>query len=183
MRKQVFFLHSAGPQGSHEGSSDLVAWLQRQLGRDVPFAHPVMPDPDAPTYARWKRSLKQELGKLEGEIVLLGHSLGGSVLLKYLSEEPFSHPIAGMFLVATPFWGGDKDWHAEWMLPEDFATRLPSVGKVFLYHSKEDPNVPFGHLQRYAASLPQAKVREIPGSDHEFVHGVPHLLEDLENTL
>ena len=79
MKKQVFFLHSAGAQGPHEGSSDLVAWLKKELGTGYEIMHPIMPHPESPDYALWKAKLKKELPKLEGEIILIGHSIGGSV--------------------------------------------------------------------------------------------------------
>ena len=173
----IFFLHSAGPQGPHEGSSDLVAWLKRQLGPGVSIVNPVMPKPDDPDYAGWKAALKQELAKFEGEVILIGHSLGASVLLKFLAEEGFRNPIAGLFLISTPFWGSDD----EWGLPEDFAARLPRIPNVFLYHSTDDPEVSFTHLKRYAARLPQAKIREIPGAEHVFSSGLPQLIDDLHS--
>lgn len=97
MNKQVFFLHSAGAQGPHEGSSDLVAWLKDALGSECHVLHPKMPNPKEPDYQAWKAELRKELAKLSGEVTFVGHSLGGSVLLKYLAEEPFTNPITGCF--------------------------------------------------------------------------------------
>nr|WP_235788441.1 alpha/beta hydrolase [Salipaludibacillus sp. CUR1] len=45
-----------------------------------------MPNPENPEYILWKKQLEKELDKLNGDVILVGHSLGGSVLLKYLSE-------------------------------------------------------------------------------------------------
>jgi hypothetical protein len=44
--------------------------------------------------------------------ILIGHSLGGSFLLKYVSEEKIGKTIAGIFLIATPYWGG-AGWQYE----------------------------------------------------------------------
>jgi hypothetical protein len=180
VKKKIFFLHSAGPQGPHEGSSDLVAWLKSELGSGYQLIHPAMPRPEAPDYALWKAKLKEELAKVTGEVVFIGHSLGGSILLKYLAQEPLRNPIAGMFLVSVPFWSGDEDWVQPFILPEDFATRLPAIPKLFLYHSKNDPHVPVSHQVLYAQALPRAAVRVLDGEDHEFSHGIPQLVADLK---
>ncbi len=87
MKKQILFIHSAGAQGPHEGSGRLVAHLQKGLGPEYQVLYPIMPDPENPAYEPWKAQLEKELTALEGEAILVGHSLGGSVLLKYLSEE------------------------------------------------------------------------------------------------
>ena len=65
-----------------------------------------MPDEDEPEYAPWARHIDQELSTLEGPLILIGHSLGASILLKCLAETVLTPPIAGIFLIAAPFWGG-----------------------------------------------------------------------------
>jgi hypothetical protein len=37
-----------------------------------------------------------------------------------------------------------------------------------MYHSRDDREVPFEHLERYRRSLPQASVRLLDGRGHEF---------------
>jgi predicted alpha/beta hydrolase family esterase len=103
------------------------------------------------------------------------------VLLKYLTEEPCENPIAGMFLVSAPFWGGDENWQYEpFTLPKNFAKNLPKIPKVFLYHSWEDEIVPFAHLALYSDQLPQATVRALDGNEHVFRRGLPRLVEDIK---
>lgn len=180
MKQKIFFVHSAGPQGRHEGSSDLVAWLKKELGSGYDVIHPKMPHPKTPDYGPWKTKLKKELAKLKGEMMFVGHSLGGSVLLKHLAEEPFATPISGIFLVAAPFWGGDKNWKYEpFILPKDFAKRIPRIPKLFLYHSKNDPIVPFAHQALYAEQLPDATIRRLNGDVHDFSQGLPELAADI----
>jgi predicted alpha/beta hydrolase family esterase len=180
MTEKIFFLHSAGPQGVHEGSSDLVAWLKKTLGQGYQLIHPEMPNPDAPDYSRSKGTLEKELAWVMDEVIFVGHSLGGSVLLKYLSEERFDKPVAGIFLISAPFWGGDKDWQSEpFKLAKNFPQKLPPLRRLFLYHSKNDPIVPFAHAILYSAKLPEAILRPLNGDDHEFSNGLPELAEDI----
>jgi predicted alpha/beta hydrolase family esterase len=180
----VFFLHSAGAQGPHEGSSDFVAWLTDALGSACNVLHPKMPNSEEPDYEIWKAGLGKEFAKLSGEVILVGHSLGGSVLLKYLAEEPFGNSIAGIFLVSAPFWGGDADWqHESFRLPKDFAKKLPQIPRIFLYHSVNDPIVPFAHHRLYAEELPHATIRKLKGNEHTFSQGLPELAADIQRLL
>jgi predicted alpha/beta hydrolase family esterase len=58
-----------------------------------------MPDEDSPDYEAWKNQIAKELTALDGELILVGHSLGGSILLRYLSEEKVQRPVAGLSVV------------------------------------------------------------------------------------
>jgi pimeloyl-ACP methyl ester carboxylesterase len=86
MAKQIFFIHGAGNQHHPDGSGKLVASLKRELGSDYEVLAPDMPDPDHPAYKAWRDQIGQELGRLDPDVLLIGHSFGGSVLLKYLAE-------------------------------------------------------------------------------------------------
>lgn len=176
MKKQILFVHSAGPQGIHAGSGDLAAFLQKTLGTQYRVIHPNMPEPENPQYNRWKEQIEQELARIDGEIVLVGHSLGGSVLLKYLSEEKPPKSIAGVCIVAAPYWG-TKGWSSR-----DFALRkklsaLHHGPRMMLFHSRDDAVVPLSHLRQYAAVLPDAKVYELNGGGHLFHHGCYELAD------
>jgi predicted alpha/beta hydrolase family esterase len=139
-----------------------------------------MPDPDHPAYAPWHTRLEKELAALDDDVILVGHSLGGSVLLKALSETRHEQRFAGLFLVAAPFWGRDG-WQAdEFLLREDFAATLPVIPRQFLYHSCDDDEVPLAHLGHYARALPQATVRELDGYGHLFMKECRELVEDVE---
>lgn len=83
MKKQVLFIHSAGAQGPHQGSSDLAEYLQKGLGAEYNLLYLKIANPENPEYSLWKAQLEKEFTKLNSEVVLVGHSLGGSVLLKY----------------------------------------------------------------------------------------------------
>lgn len=115
---------------------------------------------------------------LNGEVILTGHSLGSSVLLKYLSEEGCENPIAGLFLIATPFWSKNSQVD-QFVLREEFASTLPAIPQIFLYHSQDDDVVPVTHLAYYAEQLPKAIVRQLQGYGHLFRGGMPKLVDDI----
>jgi uncharacterized protein len=178
MKRWVLFIHGGG-EGAYEEDRNLAASLQDALGAAYDVRCPQMPDEDRPVYRAWKERIAKELDALEGEVILVGHSLGGSILLKFLSEEEVEKPILGLFLVATPYWGVE-DWEVgEYVLREDFASKIPKEIAVFLYHSRDDEVVPFAHTALYAEMLPRATVREFDGRGHQFDDDLSEVARDI----
>ena len=180
MKRHVLFVHGAG-DGAHEADEKLAESLRRKLGDAYDVRSPRMPDKGDSVYGAWRSRISRELAAMEGDRFLVGHSFGASVLLKYLTEETPTEPIAGVFLVAMPFWGAE-DWEVEeYELPEDFASKLPKRLPVFLYHGREDEVVPFEHLALYEEKLPAATVREVEGRGHQFNDDLSEVARDIEN--
>lgn len=179
--KQILFAHSGGGQ-SHpgEGSFDLVSSLKQQLSNEYDIHYPIIDDPEAPTYKMWKKLFSTEFKRRKQPIILVGHSLGGSMLLKYLSEERPKISISALFLVAIPLWG-KNGWAVEdFVLQENFEAELKHITKVYLYHCKKDAIVPFEHLNFYKAAFPHSIVRVLNGTDHAFATGLPELASDIK---
>jgi predicted alpha/beta hydrolase family esterase len=165
--KQVVFIRGAG-DGAYEEDAKLAASLQDTLGATYKVRYPQMPDDDAPNSA-WLQQIDKEIAAIKSEVILVGHSFGSCVLLKYLAENNVEHPIAGIFLMATPFWGGEEGWQYEgFRLAEDFSDHLPGDIPLFLYHNRDDPVVPFAHLAIYTAQLPQAIIHQGASGGHQF---------------
>src|SRR3712207_4874509 len=123
--------------------------------------YPKMPDEDRPEYEAWKNQIAKEITALDGEVVLVGHSLGASILLKYLSEEKVGKAVAGIFLIASPYWGAE-DWQvSEYKPQEDFASKLPNELPMFFYHSRDDEVVPFAHLALYKEKTPAGNYSQV----------------------
>ena len=178
MKQQILFIHGAG-RGAHELDSKLAASLQRAFGDDYQVNNPQMPSEGNPQYALWKAEIARQLKAFDDPLILVGHSLGGSVLLKYLSEETVDKPIAGLFIIAAPYWGA-QDWdYDEYKLSEDFASHLPKDLPIFLYQGRDDEVVPFTHLAMYAEKLPQATVRELEGRGHQLNDNLPEVAADI----
>lgn len=178
MKKRVLFIHGGG-EGAYEADSKLAASLQDALGTGYDVRHPRMPDEDRPEYGAWRDRISRELAALDGEVILVGHSLGALFTLRYLSEVEIGKPVAGLFLVAAPYvatggWEFEED-----ALREDFAAKLPEGLPVFFYHSRDDEVVPFAHLALYAEKLPRATVREFDGRGHQFGDDLSEVGQDI----
>ena len=176
----ILAVHAAGDPRDPEGSGQLFDWLARELGTDYRVLAPTMPEPDEPHYRPWRDRIEQELNTVHDSVLLFGHSFGGSVLVKYMAEGSLPVAVRGLFLASVPYWGPGGWQYDEYDLPDDFAEHLPQT-PIFLYHSRDDPTVPFAHLGLYAAKLPDATVRRIEGAEHSFTDGLPELVTDIRS--
>lgn len=181
MKEEILFIHSAGPQGYHEGSDYLVTYLKDNLGSGYQIILPQMPDPENPRYNSWRNKLRKIFESLEDDPILIGHSLGATVLLKYLSEEKIGRKIKGLFLIGTIYWG-KEDWEVEeYVLKANYADRLRDIPAIFLYHSSDDEVVPLSHFRTFAGELPHVTTREFTNRGHLFGRGFPELVTDIKN--
>jgi uncharacterized protein len=184
MPKQVLFIHGAG-DGAYEEDAKLAESLRRALGQGYEVTYPAMPNEDDAQYDDWKALIEKELAKMQGQVILAGHSVGASTLLKYLSEVKAEKP-AGIFLMATPFWGGDGwlyDGYEELELPSDLAAKLPQSTPVFMYHCRDDATVPYEHLALYKKLLPHATIREPDEGGHQLNNDLSLLAQDIKGVV
>lgn len=182
MNKQILFIQGAG-EGAYAADKKLADSLKRSLGTAYTVQYPAMPHEDEPDYAAWKHQIEEELAKTKGPVILVGHSLGGSMLIKYLSEVEIKNQIAGIFLIAIPFWGGDGwlyEGYEELELADGFAARLPRSVPIFLYQGRNDEIVPFDHLALYAKALSQATVRELDDRNHQLNDNLTDVANDIK---
>jgi len=155
--------------------------LKENLGEAYLVHYPHLPnDESLPDFGRMKQ-IGNEISSINGEIILAGHSLGASMLLKYLSESRVQKKITGIFLISTPFWSGDEDWKHGLKLQKDFADKLPESVPVFLYHCRDDEEVPFEHLARYSQNLPKATIREIASGGHQLNYDLSIVAKDIKS--
>src|SRR5215216_6420426 len=175
MKRRLLFVLGGGG-GAYESDRKMAASLRDALGGGYEVQFPKMPDEDSPKYAAWRDRIASELAELDGEVSLVGHSLGASILLKYISEERTATPIAGMFLIAAPYWDVD-----EYVLQEEFASKLPEGLPMFFYHSRDDEWVPFAHLALYAEKVPHARFHEFDGRGHQLDDDLSEVAHDIES--
>ena len=180
MRRQLLFAQGGGGRGVHdEWDSKLVESLAQELGPDYEIAYPRMPDEDDPKYAPWKAALKNELDKLDDGAVLVGHSIGATILVHSLAEAPPERSPIGIFLVSMPFIGKDG-WPSEEIKPEPhLGAKLPAQSPVYLYQGGADEIVPAKHADLNAKAIPQAVVRKLAGRDHQLNNDMSEVAADI----
>ena len=180
MNNCVLFIQAAGDEG-YEADKKLVASLQAALGKTYEVRYPHMHSDETLSDFGWPLQIGKEIANIKGDIILAGHSLGASLLLKYLSENEIKKKILGIFLISTPFWRGTEDWKQGLTLHKDFANNLPKSVPIFLYHSKDDEEVAFDHIGLYSQNLPQATIREIANGGHQLNNDLTIVAKDIQS--
>ena len=152
--------------------------LQNELGENFEVLLPQMPDKTNAHYNEWKIWFERILPLLDKEIILVGHSLGGIFLAKYLSENNFPKKIKATILVAAPF--DDKDSGkslADFKLSFPLDRFVKQGGKIYLIQSKGDPEVLFGNLEKYKKALPNAETIVFEDRGHFSQESFPEIIE------
>ncbi|MET7808487.1 alpha/beta fold hydrolase [Micromonospora chersina] len=166
--RQILFIQGGGAGTHDEWDDKLCDSLRRELGDGHEVRYPRMPDEDDPNYARWSAAIRHEMAALDGGAVVVGHSVGATILVNALAERPPEQEIKVIVLVAAPFvgaggWPGD-----EFELPHDLGARLPPGVPVHVFHGLQDETAPPSHADLYARAIPQAELHLLPGRDHQL---------------
>jgi uncharacterized protein len=180
MKKLVLFIQGGG-KGGFEADAKLVASLQEALGEGFEVRYPpINTDENLPDFG-WLQQIGKEIEMINDNSFLVGHSLGASMLLKFLSENQIAKKIQGIFLVSTPFWTGEDEWVKGLKLQEGFTEKLPENVPVFLYQCKDDKEIPFTHLGIYEQKLPYAAIRKIKKGGHQLNNNLAIVAEDIKS--
>src|SRR5688572_14274216 len=178
MTNCVVFIQGGG-EGAHAEDASLAASLQRSLGPEYEVRFPRMPGEADPDVESWKRAISWELARASGEVVLVAHSVGGSMVLRYLADEQVEKAVAGLFLLAAPSWDEERWNFDDLKLPRDVARRLAAVPRIFFYHCRDDEVVPFAHLALHGARIPQATTRAFDRGGHQFGNDLTRVSMDI----
>lgn len=155
--------------------------LQEALGAEFQIIAPQMPNKQNAKYLEWKIWFEKHIPYMSDGVILVGHSLGGSFLAKYLSEERFPKKIAATFLVAAPYsMDGDRNL-VEFAQPASLALLAQQGGDILLYHSSDDPIVPFAELAKYESALPAAHARTFSDRGHFNQEEFHELVADIRS--
>lgn len=135
-------------------------YLDNQLGSRFQIIRPRMPRQDGATYREWAIHFERFFPKLKNNIILIGQSLGGIFLAKYLSEHKFPKKILAAYLVCPPF---DNTLPTETLaggfkLKSDLSLLEKNCQKLTLMFSGNDDVVPVSHAKKYAAKLKNANI-------------------------
>ena len=161
---QVLFIQGGGADTHDVWDDKLVASLRRELGDGREVRYPRMPGEDDPSFATWSPAILRELADLDDGAVVVGHSVGGTILIHALAQQPPAPELAAVVLIAAPF-VGDGGWPGdEFELPSDLGARLQRGVAVHLVHGLEDDTVPPSHADLYARAIPQAHLHLLPGT-------------------
>lgn len=77
-------------------------FLKKNIGKNFKIIKPRMPLQDNARYEEWKIHFKNYFPQLKNNLILIGSSLGGIFLAKYLSENKFPKKILSTYLICPP---------------------------------------------------------------------------------
>jgi predicted alpha/beta hydrolase family esterase len=177
--RHVLFVQGGG-EGVHDRwDNQLVDSLRSELGPGYEIHYPVMPNEGDPQYAAWRRALDREFAALPHGAIVVGHSIGGTILVNVLAERTPRFGLGAICLIAAPFIGA-AGWNSDEIEPRsDLAARLPRDVPIFLYHGRNDDAVPFAHVDLYARAIPRARVRRLASRDHQLNNTLSELASDI----
>jgi len=201
--QQVFYIHGGSPYSNYEdflhylrtaevgnlpGSEATKKWpstLPDALGEQYTVFMPSMPNKQNAHYQEWKIWFERHFEHLTDEVILVGYSLGGYFLAKYLTENTTPFTIKALFLVAAPF-ENDTDNSKEDGGDFAFATSAvgelaKKVGSITLFHSQDDFVVPYEHALKYHEALPEAELVSFTDKNHFLVPELPQLVQKIQN--
>jgi pimeloyl-ACP methyl ester carboxylesterase len=175
--RQILFIQGGGAGVHDEWDDKLVHSLSRELRAGYEVRYPRMPDEGDPHYAAWAAAIRRELTAVADGAVVVGHSVGGTILVHALAERPPERQLAAIVLIAAPFvgaggWPGD-----EFELPQDLGARLPQNVPVHLFHGLRDETAPPSHADLYARVIPHARLHRLPGRDHQLDNDLSEVAE------
>lgn len=156
--------------------------LDEKLGEGFEVISPEMPNSANAKYSEWKIIFDKLIPFLEDTVVLMGHSLGGIFLAKYLSENSFPKKILATYLIAAPYDDKDsEDSLGDFILPATLEKFKRQVGRIFIYHSEDDSIVPFVDFKKYTKALPKAEKNIFKTNGHFMQEEFPELIESIQH--
>lgn len=134
--------------------------LEKKLGKKFEIIRPRMPLQDNAKYRDWKIFFERYLPLLRNNFILIGSSLGGIFLAKYLSEHRLSKKALSAHLVCAPFGGPlpTEDLVGGFRLKANLSLIERNCKNLYLLFSKDDDIVPVSQAEKYRKKLKNARI-------------------------
>ncbi len=201
MRQQVLVIHGGTTFDSYEKYLEYLknedisldrltqkGWkenLQEGLGNDFDVILAKMPNKNNAKYIEWAIYFNNLVPLLDDDLILVGHSLGGIFLAKYLSENLLSKKIKALILIAAPFNNVNQE---ESLGDFNLSTGLEKINdqceNIFLIHSKDDNIVGYEQSIKYEKALINSTLITFENKGHfgqETFPEIKELIIELKN--
>lgn len=193
--KQVLLIHGGDSYGSYDAYIDELkssaidyerlkpqqrwkSWVAEQMP-EADVLLPSFPNSSNAVYEEWKIYFEKLLPFLRDDVQLVGHSLGAMFLAKYLNAHALTPKVRRVILIAGAY---DEELMGDsGSFVVGSAVNVPkSAEEVHLFHSEDDPVVPFAELAKFQADMPEAIVHTFSNRAHFNDATFPELLELLK---
>lgn len=135
-------------------------YMDAELGKTFEIIRPRMPLQDNAKYRDWKIFFERYIPFLRNNAILIGGSLGGIFLAKYLSENKLPKKVISTYLVCPPYDNTciGEDLVNGFKLQSDLSKIYTNTKNLTLLFSADDDCVPVDHAEKYRNKLPNAKI-------------------------
>ncbi len=157
--------------------------FEKKISKYADVIQPRMPNGDNAKYEDWKICFERYIPMLGNNIILIGNSLGGIFLVKYLSENKFSKKILSTYLVGAPFDNTvvGEDLVGGFTLGRDLSLVSKNSPNTNLLFSETDELVPLSHAEKYLKKLPEASIFILEDKNGHFqIEKFPEILKWLK---
>lgn len=162
------------------------AYLEKELEKELQIIKPQMPLKENAKYEEWKIHFEKHFPYLKNNIILIGQSLGGIFLAKYLSENKFPKKILSVYLICPPFDNTDstEDLVGGFKLKSDLSLIEKNCKNTTLMFSKTDEIVPVSHAIKYQKKLPNTKIIIYDDKNGHFkIEKFPEIIKMIKENL
>ena len=168
-----------GPRFTERWSDRLGA----AIGEEFEFMIPAMPNHANAQFDEWSIWFERYLEIAQHELILVGWSLGGMFLSKYLIEndlEPQS-----LFILGAPCGtyddGTGNDCGSFQFDSKQLGKLTERTNDIHIFHSEDDFLVDFSHAEQFMAELPEATLHAYTDQNHFLVPEVPDLVAAIKD--
>ncbi len=173
-KRQILIIHGGM---TFKSDKDYVKWLQtreislkerkrwqadleKKLGSRFEVMRPRMPLSENAKYRDWKITFERYIPLLRKDAILIGNSLGGIFLAKYLSENKLPRAALSVYLVCAPFDDTlpTEDLAGGFKLKKDLSFIGKNCKNLHILFSADDDIVPVAHAEKYRKALPDAHI-------------------------
>ncbi len=178
----AYMMHLRSMDLDYERLKSRTTWkdnLSTQLP-DTDILAPSMPNSANANYDEWVIFFEKLIEFFSDDIQIIGHSLGAMFLAKYLQDHRLKQPVKRLILLAGAY--DDESTEDLGSFKVESATNVSrSAHVVHLFHSEDDPVVPFTELAKFQADMPDAIAHTFTDRGHFNTESFPELLKLLQN--
>lgn len=200
-KKQILFIHG-GMTFKKQGDyldflknrtisiENKIRWnedyLRKKLKDNFQIIRPRMPLQDNAKYDEWKIHFERHFDQLNENIILIGESLGGIFLAKYLSENIFPKKVTSVYLVCPPFDNTliGEDLTGGFHLNSDLSMIEKNCKNINLLFSKDDDCVPVSHAEKFREKLENPNIVIYKSKNGHFnIPKFPEIIKMINNDI
>lgn len=200
MKQQVVFINGAVPKENYDSYNHFLEtreynpyeenfenWnktLWDYLGDNFEYLRSPSSEVKFADYDAWKIMFEKMFPYLKDDLILATTSLWSTFILKYIGENEFPVRIKKLFFIAPAI----ADTPDEML--GSFSFNLETVyhrisrwtDQIYIYHSKDDPMVPFEQWLELKSYFPEAIFREFDDRGHFYKESeLPEIVEDIKS--